>query len=271
MTAMASPPLVHAAPDMYRALIAHVIATVRSDVAYPYTTETFGEIANLSPFHFARVFREVVGVPPGVFLAALRVDEAKRRLIETDQPVTEITFDVGYGSLGSFSSKFRQVVGVGPQRYREIPEQLDRLPLTQPILRSPHQSLARVSGTVTSPPGVTSAVYLGLFPTGMAQGEPVAGIYLPEAGPFEVTGVPLGTYLLLAAGIPSPGDVNAHLRTNGETLLASHPEAVRIEHGTEAVRRDMVLRAGDPLDAPVLVALPNLILPTEPQSHIAQS
>jgi AraC-like DNA-binding protein len=74
--------------------------------------------ASLSPFHFQRSFVAAFGESPHEFLTRLRVERAKRALASTSRSVTEICFDVGYESLGSFSARFRALTGVSPSEYR---------------------------------------------------------------------------------------------------------------------------------------------------------
>lgn len=74
--------------------------------------------AGLSEYHFCRAFRNATGLAPFEFVAQLRVEEAKRRLRETDKSVLEIAIDVGYQSASHFSKLFRRQVGLTPTGYR---------------------------------------------------------------------------------------------------------------------------------------------------------
>jgi AraC-like DNA-binding protein len=74
--------------------------------------------AHMSESHFARAFRREYGEPPGTYLMTRRIERAKALLRETDRPVTEICLDVGFRSLGSFSARFAEVVGMPPTAYR---------------------------------------------------------------------------------------------------------------------------------------------------------
>ena len=74
--------------------------------------------ACLSPFHFHRLFAQTFGQTPHDFLIRRRIDEAKRLLVQTDSSITEICFEVGYSSLGSFSTLFQKEVGCSPTDYR---------------------------------------------------------------------------------------------------------------------------------------------------------
>ena len=74
---------------------------------------------NLSRAHFIRSFRETFGETPHRYLQRRRIERAMALLRETDRSVTEICFDVGCASLGSFSRTFSEIVGESPRAYRE--------------------------------------------------------------------------------------------------------------------------------------------------------
>jgi AraC family transcriptional regulator len=74
--------------------------------------------ARLSPFHFARMFKESVGVPPRVYLTRLRLERACELLETTDLPVTEIAFEVGYSSNQVLARLFLKNRRMTPSDYR---------------------------------------------------------------------------------------------------------------------------------------------------------
>ena len=82
------------------------------------TLENAAKEACLSPFHFNRVFTQVFGETPHEFVTKMRVEEAKKMLLAGDRSVTEICFEVGYESLGSFSARFRSLTGLSPKEFR---------------------------------------------------------------------------------------------------------------------------------------------------------
>jgi AraC-like DNA-binding protein len=84
----------------------------------PLTLDSMAEAANLSKFHFARAFAAAYGETPRTYLTRRRIERAKDLLRAANLTVTEICFLVGFASLGSFSSRFRQLVGVSPSEYR---------------------------------------------------------------------------------------------------------------------------------------------------------
>jgi len=78
----------------------------------PLTLAELADAAILSRFYFSRVFRNVTGTSPGRFLTAIRLYKAKNLLLSTSLSVTELSYRVGYNSLGTFTTRFTKSVGV---------------------------------------------------------------------------------------------------------------------------------------------------------------
>ena len=87
--------------------------------AQPLDIPALARIACLSEAHFIRTFRATFGETPHRYLQRRRVERSMFLLRETDRTVTDICFDVGFTSLGTFSRTFREIVGVSPVAYRE--------------------------------------------------------------------------------------------------------------------------------------------------------
>jgi AraC-like DNA-binding protein len=90
------------------------------DRAYadPLDVRTIAAIAHVSEAHFIRSFRAVFGETPHRYLQRRRVERSMFLLRETDRSITDICFDVGFTSLGTFSRTFRDIVGEAPSDYR---------------------------------------------------------------------------------------------------------------------------------------------------------
>jgi AraC-like DNA-binding protein len=73
--------------------------------------------ACLSPFHFQRLFARTFGETPHDFRTRLRMDHARRLLAAGDLPVTDVCLEVGYSSLGTFSSRFAALTGRSPSAF----------------------------------------------------------------------------------------------------------------------------------------------------------
>jgi AraC-like DNA-binding protein len=90
--------------------------------------------AHMSESHFAHAFRREFGESPAAYLMTRRIERAKTLLRTTDAPVTEICLDVGFRSLGSFSSRFAAVVGTSPSDYRRETNPTGAQPPVPPCL-----------------------------------------------------------------------------------------------------------------------------------------
>ena len=86
--------------------------------AQPLDVAALARIACVSAAHFIRTFRATFGETPHRYLQRRRVERSMFLLRESDRSVTDICFDVGYSSLGTFSRTFREIVGQSPLAYR---------------------------------------------------------------------------------------------------------------------------------------------------------
>jgi AraC-like DNA-binding protein len=89
------------------------------DYAEPLDLEAMAAEAGYSRFHFARAFAAAYGEAPRTYLTRRRIERAKTLLRTANLSVTEICFLVGFSSLGSFSARFRALVGQSPSEYRD--------------------------------------------------------------------------------------------------------------------------------------------------------
>jgi AraC-like DNA-binding protein len=92
--------------------------TIDRSYATPLDVAALARVAHVSPAHFARQFRDGFGETPHRYLQRRRIERAMELLRDTDRPVTEVCFDVGFASLGTFSCTFSAVVGESPSGYR---------------------------------------------------------------------------------------------------------------------------------------------------------
>lgn len=88
------------------------------DYAEPLDVPALARIAIMSPGHFSRSFRAAYGESPYSYLMTRRIERAKALLRRGDLSVTEVCLAVGCTSLGSFSSRFSELVGESPSSYQ---------------------------------------------------------------------------------------------------------------------------------------------------------
>ncbi len=75
--------------------------------------------ADISPFHFLRLFSSVLGVTPHQYLVRSRLRHAARLLADDDSSITDVAYDVGFGDLSNFVRTFHRAAGVSPLRFRQ--------------------------------------------------------------------------------------------------------------------------------------------------------
>jgi AraC-like DNA-binding protein len=88
------------------------------EYARPLDVPAMARAALMSPAHFSRQFRAAYGETPYGYLMTRRIERAKALLRRGDRSVTEVCLEVGCTSLGSFSTRFTEIVGESPSAYR---------------------------------------------------------------------------------------------------------------------------------------------------------
>src|SRR5215470_9070629 len=96
-------------------LVERVIVAMRNHLDEPLSVRSMARIAFASRHHFNRTFHRLTGVPPSQFLYALRLERAKRLLMQTRQKIIDICYEVGYNSVGTFTRRFTDLLGISPQ------------------------------------------------------------------------------------------------------------------------------------------------------------
>lgn len=91
---------------------------VDREYARPLDVDALARRAQVSTAHFSRRFRQAFGETPYRYVLTRRVERAQELLRNTDMRVTDICLEVGFHSLGSFSSAFHRVAGQSPTAYR---------------------------------------------------------------------------------------------------------------------------------------------------------
>lgn len=229
--------------------VERAIETMHNNLGDKLTIDDLARSAMFSKFHFSRVFQRVTGVSPGRFLSAMRLEEAKRLLLSTSITVADIGHQVGYNSVGTFSSRFRSSVGVSPITYRQLGGIATRIP--EDHRHGADAGSTMVRGHVHGPAETLGRVFVGVFPNRVPEGAPARYAVLDQAGPYQLPGVPAGTWYL-----------TAHATRSGEDEPTSRyvgcygPFTTQAD--TTARLADVKLRPEGRMDPPLLLALPDL-------------
>ena len=100
------------------AAIRRVRDRIDRDYAKPLNVEELARGANMSAGHLSREFHRIYGESPYSYLMTRRIERAMTLLRRGDMSVTDVCFTVGFSSLGTFSTRFTELVGVPPSAYR---------------------------------------------------------------------------------------------------------------------------------------------------------
>jgi AraC-like DNA-binding protein len=249
----------------HRRAVERVITNARERLCEPISLHDMSRVAYLSEFHFNRVFHQITGLPPAKFVSAMRLDEAKRLLLNTHLSITDICFEVGYNSLSTFTRRFNQRVGLGPREFRYLAERItpasvESLCAHYAELTSSTTRHTSVEGFVDSAKPSEGPIFVGLFAAHIPQSRPVGGTLLTSPGAFRIGRVPDGTYHLLAAALPRPADTLGYLLPDSASLSvgAGNKPAI-VSEGRANGPFNLYLRPMALTDPPLLISLPFLL------------
>jgi AraC family transcriptional regulator len=91
---------------------------IAEHLAEEISVEQLAELVELSPSHFAHVFKETTGMTPLQFIARQRITRAQQLIRETSRSLIDVGLEIGYSSPSHFAQVFRRVVGVTPTAFR---------------------------------------------------------------------------------------------------------------------------------------------------------
>lgn len=245
--------------SFYREAVERVVLTIRSRLGDCITLDDMAAIAHLSPFHFSRVFRQVTGVPPIHFLHSCRLERAKELLLSSDQSIINICLDVGYASLGTFTSRFTKLVGLSPRQFRRASREAPGAQLQYLSEYFPdrevlpvHQGQVRLAGSSGK-----FLVAVAVFRSGVPECDPI-DCTLTHSSTFRLGWLPDGSYQACALAFGDRVTVRDSLQGVGALQGRSAP--VTIRGGELDGSLDVFLRAPALTDPPLLWARPALVL-----------
>ncbi|NIJ13044.1 AraC-like DNA-binding protein [Saccharomonospora amisosensis] len=263
----------HVSDDRIAAVLRSV-RSMRENIGDEHSLRNLAQSALLSPYHFHRVFRQVTASTPARFVAACRMEEAKLLLANSSDNVTDICMQVGYSSLGTFTSQFSRLVGMSPRRFRRLMSTFsadscaDVLAACGPTVSPPERT--QVTGVIDGDSDCGPLAVVGLFPSGIPQESPAACAVVRVSGVVAFDGLPDGTYYPLAVSFRSSATVADSIgdASVDHCLIGVSSARVRISGG-RAVNRDsfpLRLRRRRPIDPPLVLALPLLLAAGRPNA-----
>lgn len=239
--------------DAYQDCVERSIQLMYAHLGESLTIDDLADAAFMSRFHFSRVFLQVTAVSPGRFLAAIRMQEAKRLLMKTDCSVTEVALDVGYNSLGTFIRIFADFVGFPPIRFRQLAVPLRSLPLSAVTSLLPCRPIgAGFTGELECTIPLALAV-VATFPSVIPRSHPSECVLCATSRFAFVKTLEPGARIFAVGIVPGATVEDAILATDERIVIGA--EKVRGAHSEIRI----VLRSQERIDPPIVVAFPLLI------------
>jgi AraC family transcriptional regulator len=254
-----------------------VVTAMNHRLDQPMTNSKMADIACLSPCHFNRLFRHVTGIPPVQFHYALRLDHAKRLLMGTDLSITEICFEVGYNSLGTFTSRFNQLVGLSPSAFRHLTQMFFSARLSDfsaPLLESADlpASSRHMCGAVSGPE-CDGLIFLAVFPRAIPEGVPAVCALTSYSGSYSLPNPGRGVWYIFAVAVPWNAVGTQLFTLDGLRRGRSGP--IHVDDNGWSGDSKIELTSARILDPPILSAIPvllsRLFADRSPQSSLLRS
>lgn len=241
--------------------VERVVRAMNGCIGQDMSNEDMARLACLSPFHFSRKFRRITGVPPIQFFQALRLQHAKNLLLNTDRRVTDICFEVGYSSFGTFVTRFNYLVGACPTSFRRLAHRFRHMRLedVRPIiahLGEPTSGANVITGDLVLPDSFEGIVFTGLFRRAIPMGAPVACSVTIGSGQYSLPAPEDGKWHVMSLAVPWTTDFAGLL--NPTSLLRGHVRGT-VRKGCWSGQSRMVLGLPELWYPPILTALPALL------------
>lgn len=242
--------------DLHLRSIRRVIGVISDRLDVSMSNEEMADIACFSPCHFNRLFRRVTGIPPIQFHYALRIARAKELLIETNLRITDICFEVGYNSLGTFITRFNELVGFSPSAFRRLARSVVgssladiQLPRFYQLDPSGHRV---ISGAIKG--GQPSVVFTGLFRRALPEGHPIACALTCDGSSYVLPIPQDGVWHILSVAVPWTVDAIELLTLKGCERGRSTP--IVVTNGRWYGNCEIILGPPSPVDPPILATPP---------------
>lgn len=247
--------------EAHEASVVRAVKYMQEHLAEPLDLDALAQIAAVSKYHLVRVFDGITGTTPHHFLSCLRVQRAKELLLNSEFPITEVCLEVGYNSLGTFSTTFSELVGLSPQEFRAMPRRVTTKQFVMTIWRylSARRKISgpAIEGVVAGPRQAKGFTFIGTFDRGVPLGVPFSGTVMVGHGPFKIERPDLPEFYLLAVLVP----LSAKLRSMMVNLPVEYVASLRVQNNGITDSSDAPLLQLRPLrltDPPIVMALPAL-------------
>jgi AraC family transcriptional regulator len=245
--------------------IDEVIAYIHQRIDEPLSLSQLASYLAYSPYHFTRIFKERIGLSPLYYVSSLRLQKAKDLLLHTNWSVRDIGLEIGQQSLGTFTTRFTERVGMTPTDFRNSTleagsqfRSLHNLKDMRSTIHSIPNQYGTIKGNVQSTIPFEGVILIGLFAKPIPEGLPIHGTLLFSLGEFCFTGVQPGTYYLMATSV-SWGMKAADILLPQTTLRTRSREPIVVHSYAAVPYQEVTLHVPRLDDPPILISLPLLM------------
>ncbi|HLR01165.1 MAG TPA: helix-turn-helix transcriptional regulator [Virgibacillus sp.] len=251
--------MAHTYPEVEEAIL-----YIQKNICEPLSLSQLANHVSYSPYHFTRIFKSRTGLTPLYYVSSMRLQKAKDLLLNTDLTVRDIGLEIGQQSLGTFTTRFTEKVGITPSQFRKSHMQVDHhLHSLQKLSNwrddpPPSHQNANIEGTIQTAHPFNGFILIGLFSKPIPEEFPLYGTLLSSTGDFSFTNVQPGTYYLMATSVSwemQSMDIllpHTTLRTRSKKPIVVKPASI-IPH------QELTLHPPKLDDPPILVSLPSLM------------
>lgn len=245
--------------------IDEAIAYIHRNLDEPLPLSRLARHVAFSSYHFARIFKERIGLPPLYYVSSLRLQRAKDLLLNSNLSVRQIGLEIGQQSLGTFTTRFTERVGMTPGEFRQSePEAARYLRALRELSDWQEHAVTfepggmPVTGTVVADEPFDGCVLIGLFAKPIPEGLPIYGTLLPGLGRFVFRDVRPGVYYLMATSVAWEMQAKDFLLPQ-RTLRTRSRAPLFVGPLCEAHPQQVKLYPPRPDDPPILISLPVLM------------
>lgn len=242
-----------------------IIEYIHKHIEHPLTLSGLAKYVAYSPYHFTRIFKERTGLPPLYYISSLRLQKAKELLLRTNLNIRDIALEIGQQSLGTFTTRFTEKVGVTPADFRNsMPKAESQLQSLRKLndwyeLQPGSNQYTRVEGTIQTAVPFEGVILIGLFTKPIPEGLPLYGTLVSSNKKyFCFSNVKPGIYYLMATSV-SWGMLAMDFLLAQTTLRTRSKEPVIVGVGSIIPYQQVVLYPPRLDDPPILISLPLLM------------
>ncbi|GIP32157.1 helix-turn-helix domain-containing protein [Paenibacillus sp. J2TS4] len=244
--------------------IDELIAYIHQHIYEPLPLSQLARFVGYSPYHFTRIFKARMGLSPHYYVSSLRLQKAKDLLLQTNMSVRDIGLEIGQQSLGTFTTRFTERVGVSPSDFRNQVLHADNhfrslqrlkgwssyLPAAGPF--------STIEGNVQAEIPFEGVILIGLFAKPIPEGIPLYGTILSSLGEFCFTDVKPGTYYLMATSVSWEMQAMDILLPQA-TLRTRSRQPIIVKPYSSVPYQQVMLHTPRLDDPPILISLPLLM------------